>query len=66
MGIFDFMKEPKSISELEEENEQLRIENENADLKLSLEQKRKLKKNGLSLDNFGGSVKKAIEWIKNH
>jgi hypothetical protein len=66
MGLFDFMQTKKSTSELEEENEELRIQNENEDLKLSLAQKKKLRDNGLSLKNFGGSVKSAIAWIKNN
>jgi hypothetical protein len=66
MSVFDFGKAPKTTSELEEENEQLRVENENEELKLSLEQKKKLRENGLSLKNFGNSVQSALKWLKSH
>lgn len=61
-----FGGEKKTLNELEEENEELRIQNENEELKLSLAEKQKLKNNGLSLKNFGGSVKSAIAWLKVH
>ena len=63
---FNPFKSPRTISEIEEENEKLRAENENENLKLSLEQKKKLHQNGLSLNNFGGSISAAVKWLKSH
>ena len=59
-----FAKEPKTISELQEENER-------TELQLSIAQKKammdKLHANGLSLKkDFGGSIKAVIEWMKHH
>lgn len=65
-----FSGEKKTLNELEEENEELRMQNENVDLKLSLKQKQELykgmKQNGLSLKNFNGSLKSAWAWWIKH
>ncbi len=53
----------KSIEELEEEDSRL-------DKEVSIAQKKavlkRLKSQGLSLSNFGGSFKAAIKWIGSH
>ena len=60
---FGLFEQKKSISELQEENERL-------DAELSVKQKqeliKKLKGHGLSLKDFSGSIKSAINWIRQH
>jgi hypothetical protein len=69
MSMFGFNSKKKTLSELQEENEQLQEENKNADLVLSIEQKKiaqqKLKENGLKTSNFG-SVRQLWNWVKSH
>ena len=53
----------KTLEEAQQENERL-------DVELSIAQKRamlaKLKANGLTTRDFGGSLKKAWQWFKTH
>jgi hypothetical protein len=65
---FPFMKKQKSMDELQDDNERLKIEVENADLRLSKAQKDALYKQmddaGLTLrKDFGGSLKRAWQWL---
>ena len=50
--------------------EELQAENERLETEISVEQKREilrgLKKNGLTLKNFGGSIRSAWRWLKEH
>lgn len=66
MGIFDRLKQPekKTVTELQEENEE-------AELELSIAQKRaaqaKLTAAGLDRNkDFGGSWRSVIQWLKTH
>lgn len=53
----------KSLEEMQEESERL-------DAEISLEQKRevirRLKGEGLTLKTFGGSVRAAMKWLREH
>lgn len=65
---FPFMNKKKSVEELSEENEILRLERENAELRLSKAQKDALYKElddaGMTIrKDFGGSIKRAWTWL---
>lgn len=67
MENLPFAKKKKSLEELNEENERLRVQAENEDLQLTIEQRNytlnKVKKAGLSFKNdFGSSLKRAWKW----
>ncbi len=66
----DFFIRKKTDEELRDEIEHKRLENEQAELEMSLAQKReiiaKLKPNGLSLANFGNNLKAARLWLRTH
>jgi hypothetical protein len=62
-----FISRQKTLEELSEENERLKTQAENEDLKLTIAQKRalqaKLSANGLSVNKtFGGSLRAAWRW----
>lgn len=70
MGEFEFpfMKKQKTIEELETDNERLKTEAENEELKLSIAQKqalyKKLDNAGLTVrKDFGGSLTRAWRWL---
>lgn len=69
MGDYDFpfMKKTKTLEQLQEENERLAREAENADLQLTREQRtfayNKLREAGLSYKkDFGSSLKRLWRW----
>jgi hypothetical protein len=68
MQIINRFKPGKSLEDLEQENERLRLEAQNEDLQLSLAQKRairsKLKGSGLTLKSFGNSFRTALKWLR--
>lgn len=75
MPLFNPLKPKKSLSELEEETEQLESEHRKLDAEYSVAEKRAmiaaLKKRGLSPSNFkdgsGGSTwSKVWKWLKEH
>jgi hypothetical protein len=63
MGIFDKLKPTPTLAELQEKNEYLEEE-------VEIERKRaEIRKIKMAIDAKGGkgfSVKKAIEWLRNH
>jgi len=69
MGMMDSFKTKKSLSDLQEQNDQLKLEAENEELNLSIAQRKalqqKLKANGLNQGMFGG-LKQSWEWFKHH
>ncbi len=60
---FPWQKQSQSLEELEEEEASL-------DKQVSIAQKKavlkRLKGQGLSLKNFGGSFKAALNWLRSH
>lgn len=69
MGILDQFKSKPTLSDLQEKQDELKIQDENEALSLSIAQKKalhaKLKANGLNEGMFGG-IKGAWEWFKRH
>lgn len=64
---FPFMKKQRSLDEVQVDNERLRVEEENAELNLSIEQKNyafsKMKEAGLQYKkDFGSSLKRLWVW----
>lgn len=64
---FPFMKKQRTLDEVQEDNERLQLEEQNAELKLSIEQKNyafnKMREAGLSYKkDFGSSMKKLWIW----
>ena len=70
MGILDSLKPKKSISEIEEETEQLEAENRKEELNLSVYEKRaaiaRLKQDGLKPAHFSFDWKNIMNYIKSH
>lgn len=71
MPGFELFGKSKSLEELQEENERLVMENQNAELKLTVAQKqamyKKLDDAGLTVrKDFGGSMKRAWQWFRTH
>ena len=63
MGLPNPFATKKDLSQLQQEDEELEVE-------LNIEKKRalikQLKEKNVSLNNFGGSIKAAINWLKTH
>lgn len=68
--VQNIFKKEKSLSEIEEESEKVRAEDELEGVKLSLAQKRlaaqELKARGLKPSNFGGNWSRIVQWLKTH
>lgn len=65
---FPFMKKQRTIEDLQTDNERLKTEAENEELRLSIAQKqalyKKLDNAGLTVrKDFGGSLKRAWRWL---
>lgn len=68
MVMRSFFSRKKSLEEIQQENERLRVERENEQLAYSIKQQRavssELRKSGLSLKDFGGNIKSALRWLR--
>lgn len=64
--MFNMFKPKKTLDEVEEENELKEAELRGEDLQLSIEQRQKLRDNGLKKSDFGGNIKRMVEWFKTH
>jgi len=68
--VQNLFKKEKSLSEIEEESEKTRAEDDLEGTKLSLAQKRvalaRLKANGLTPQHFGNSWTRVWQWLKTH
>ena len=68
--IFNPFKQPKSLSEVEQDTEKLSAENENLGTQLSIAQKKvaiaKLKQAGLTPKHFNFDWSKILQWLKTH
>jgi hypothetical protein len=64
--MFNMFKPKKTLDEVEEENELKEAELRGEELQLSIEQRRKLRDNGLKQSDFGGNIRKLVTWFKEH
>lgn len=68
--VSEFFKRPKTVTELEEENERLELEEKKANLQFSIAQKKamskQLQERGLTAKHFGFDWGKIYNWLKTH
>lgn len=68
--VQNLFRREKSLSEIEEESEKARAEDELAGTQLSLAQKRQaiaeLKARGLKPSNFSNNWSRIVQWLKTH
>jgi hypothetical protein len=70
MSPLPFLKQKRTIDEVEEETEELEAQNREAEQELSLAQKKvaiaKLKERGLTPSHFSFDWRKIRDWLKTH